>query len=141
MSHKMSLIIEIILHATEDLGKIEKSLQKIFDITPEEFEKEEMTGHFGNPITILKTKISKNNAKKLISILISKISNDDLETLEYELDQMNKNYGLQIRISKQDLIRGKISFGKSDSVKLTITTPVYKKNEIGSVYREILNIR
>jgi len=141
MSPKVSLIIEIILHATEDLNKIEKSLENIFDISSKEFEKEEIVGHFGNPITILKAKISKNNAKKLISILISKISNDDLETLESELDEMNKNYGLQIRISKQDLIRGKISFGKSDSVKLTITTPVYKKNEIAKIYREILNIR
>tara|TARA_B100000029_G_scaffold444216_1_gene463835 strand:- start:61 stop:486 length:426 start_codon:yes stop_codon:yes gene_type:complete len=141
MSPKVSLIIEIILHATEDLSKIEKSLQNIFDISLDGFEKEEMTGHFGNPITILKANISKNNAKKLISILISKISNDDLETLQHELDEMDKNSGLQIRISKQDLIRGKISFAKSNSVKLTITTPVYKKNEIGRVYREILNIR
>ena len=141
MSPKVSLIIEIILHATEDVNKIEKSLQNIFDINPEDLEKEEMTGHFGNPITILKTKISKNNTKKLISTLISKISNDDIDVLEQKIDEMNKNSGLEIRISKQDLIRGKISFGKRDSVKLTITTPVYKKNEIGKIYREILNIK
>ena len=141
MSPKVSLIIEIILHATEDVNKIEKSLQNIFDINPEDLEKEEMTGHFGNPITILKTKISKNNTKKLISTLISKISNDDIDVLEQKIDEMNKNSGLEIRISKQDLIRGKITFGKKDSVKLTITTPVYKKNEISKIYREILNIR
>ena len=141
MSHKVSLIIEIILHATEDVNKIEKSLQSIFDINPEDLEKEEMSGHFGNPITILKTKISKNNTKKLISTLISKISNDDIDVLEQKIDEMNTNSGLEIRISKQDLIRGKISFGKKDSVKLTITTPVYKKNEISKIYREILNIR
>ena len=141
MLPKVSLIIEIILHATEDLNKIEKSLQNIFDINPEDLEKEEMTGHFGNLITILKIKLSKNNAKKLISTLISKTSNDDIDVLERKIDEMNKNSGLEIRISKQDLIRGKISFGKKDSVKLTITTPVYKKNEIGKIYREILNIR
>jgi len=61
--------------------------------------------------------------------------------LEQKIDEMNKKSGLEIRISKQDLIRGKISFGKRDSVKLIITTPVYKKNEIGKIYREILNIR
>jgi len=141
MSPKVSLIIEIILHATEDVNKIEKSLQNIFDINPEDLEKEEMTGHFGNPITILKTKISKNNTKKLISTLISKISNDDIDVLEQKIDEMNTNSGLEIRISKQDLIRGKITFRKKDSVKLTITTPVYKKNEISKIYREILNIR
>ena len=58
-----------------------------------------------------------------------------------ELDKMKKNSGLQIRLSKQDLIRRRISFEKKDSVKLIITTPVYKKNEIGRIYREILNIR
>ena len=141
MSPKVSLIIEIILHATEDVNKIENALQNIFDINTEDLEKEEMTGHFGNLITILKTKLSKNNAKKLISTLISKISNDDIDILEQKIDEMNTNSGLEIRISKQDLIRGKITFRKKDSVKLTITTPVYKKNEIGKIYREILNIR
>ena len=141
MPAKVTLIVEIILHATEDITKIEKSLFDNFEINPEEFEREEITGHFGNPITVLKTKISKNNAKKLISTLISKISNDDIDVLEQKIDEMNKNSGLEIRISKQDLIRGKISFGKRDSVKLIITTPVYKKNEIGKIYREILNIR
>ena len=141
MSPKVSLIIEIILHATEDVNKIENALQNIFDINTEDLEKEEMTGHFGNLITILKTKLSKNNAKNLISTLISKISNDDIDILEQKIDEMNTNSGLEIRISKQDLIRGKITFRKKDSVKLTITIPVYKKNEIGKIYREILNIR
>ena len=141
MSPKVILEIEIILHATEDPTKIEKSLFDTFEINPEEFEREEMTGHFGIPITIIKIKLSKNNAKKLISKLISKISNDDIDILEQKIDEMNANSGVEIRISKQDLIRGKISFGKKDSVKLTITTPVYKKNEIGKIYREILNIR
>ena len=130
MSPKVILEIEIILHATEDPTKIEKSLFDTFEINPEEFEREEVTGHFGNLITIIKTKLSKNNAKKLISKLISKISNDDIDILEQKIDEMNTNSGLEIRISKQDLIRGKISFGKKDSVKLTITTPVYKKMKL-----------
>ena len=127
MSPKVSLIIEIILHATEDVNKIENALQNIFDINTEDLEKEEMTGHFGNLITILKTKLSKNNAKKLISTLISKISNDDIDILEQKIDEMNTNSGLEIRISKQEHIRRKITFRKNDSVKLTITIPVYKK--------------
>ena len=141
MPPKVIVTIDVILHATEDPTKIEKSLHDIFEIEQEEFENVIMSGHFGNPILILKTKISKNNSKKLISTLISKISDDDLETLEKEIDQMDKNSGLQIRISKQDIINGRISLGKKDSIKLTITSPVYKKNEIGKIYREILNIQ
>ena len=141
MPSNVLLTVEIILHATEDSSKIEKSFFNVFEINPEVFEKEEMSGHFGNAITILRTKIPKNNVKKLISTLVSKISNDDLEILEQELDKMDRNSGLKIRINKQELIRGKILFGKKDSVKLTITTPVYKKNEISKIYREILNIR
>ena len=94
MQHKVSLAIEIILHATEDLTKIEKSLNDTFDTNFGQFEKEEIDGHFGNPITILKTKIAKNDTKKIISILISKISSDDLEILEKKLDEMDKNLSL-----------------------------------------------
>ena len=140
MQPKVKLTIEIILHATEDITKIEKSLSETLEINPE-FAKEEMSGHFGNPITILKAKIPNNDTSKLINKLMSKISDDDLDILDQELDKMKKNSGLQIRLSKQDLIRGRISFEQKDSVKLIITTPVYKKNEIGRIYREILNIR
>ena len=140
MQPKVILTIEIILHATEDITKIEKSLSNTLEINPE-FAKEEMSGHFDNPITILKAKIPNNDTSKLINKLMSKISDDDLDILDQELDKMKKNSGLQIRLSKQDLIRGKISFEQKDSVKLIITTPVYKKNEIGRIYREILNIR
>ena len=140
MQPKVILTIEIILHATEDITKIEKSLSQTLEINSE-FVKEEMSGHFGNPITILKAKIPNNDTSKLINKLMSKISDDDLDILDQELDKMKKNSGLQIRLSKQDLIRGSISFEKKDSVKLIITTPVYKKNEIGRIYREILNIR
>jgi len=140
MQPKVILTIEIILHATEDITKIEKSLSETLEINPE-FAKEEMSGHFGNPITILKAKIPNNDTSKLINKLMSKISDDDLDILDQELDKMKKNSGLQIRLSKQDLIRGRISFEQKDSVKLIITTPVYKKNEIGRIYREILNIR
>ena len=38
MSPKVSLIIEIILHATEDVNKIENALQNIFDINTEDLE-------------------------------------------------------------------------------------------------------
>ena len=140
MQPKVILTIEIILHATEDITKIEKSLSETLEINPE-FAKEEMSGHFGNPITILKAKIPNNDTSKLINKLMPKISDDDFEILDQELDKMKKNSGLQIRLSKQDLIRGRILFEKKDSVKLIITTPVYKKNEIGRIYREILNIR
>ncbi len=140
MQPKVILTIEIILHATEDITKIEKSLSETLEINPE-FAKEEMSGHFGNPITILKAKIPNNDTSKLINKLMSKISDNDLKILDQEIDEMKKNSGLQIRLSKQDLIRGKISFEQKDSVKLIITTPVYKKNEIGRIYREILNIR
>ena len=140
MQPKVILTIEIILHATEDITKIEKSLSQTLEINSE-FVKEEMSGHFDNPITILKAKIPNNDTSKLINKLMSKISDNDLKILDQEIDEMKKNSGLQIRLSKQDLIRGKISFEQKDSVKLIITTPVYKKNEIGRIYREILNIR
>ena len=59
MQLKVILTIEIILHATEDITKIQKSLLDIFNINLEDYEREEMTGHFGNPIIVLKARISK----------------------------------------------------------------------------------
>ena len=61
MAEKLEISIEIITHATEDVKKILEPFSEQFEIPEKEFSRENLTGHFENPITILRAKIKKND--------------------------------------------------------------------------------
>ena len=73
MADKLEVTIEIIAHATEDVDKILASFEQ-FEIEADSFSKENLTGHFDNPITILRAKFKKKEAKKILEKLVSKYS-------------------------------------------------------------------
>jgi hypothetical protein len=45
---------------------------------------------------------------------------------------------LFMRISKVDLVRRSISLQQNDALKIKISTPVYKKNELVRTYLDLL---
>ena len=59
MITKLEVTIEIIIHATEDTKKILESFESVFRIKQEEFSSQSLTGHFENPILLVKAIIKK----------------------------------------------------------------------------------
>ena len=57
MAEKIEITIEVIVHATEDDEKILKAFFEQFNISKDEFSRQNLTGHFENPITLLRPKI------------------------------------------------------------------------------------
>ena len=70
MVDKLEITIDVIIHATEDILKIFKSFEEIFDLKEEDFVVNQTTGHFENPIIILNAKIEKNQARKFVQKLL-----------------------------------------------------------------------
>ena len=52
MTRNIVAKIDLILHATEDFQKIVEPLNDLFAIEKEDVTKQELSGHFGNPILI-----------------------------------------------------------------------------------------
>ena len=140
MPNQIEVKIQIIIHATDDLEKITKSLVNIFNLNPDNFKIQHLTGHFENPITMLILIIKKNIAEEFLSILFSKMKKNDLELVSNTLEDRITNTGLKIRISKQKLIMGKIILDDKDAIKITITIPVYVKKNSVKIYRQSLKI-
>jgi len=140
MPNQIEVKIQIIIHATDDLEKITKSLVNIFNLNPDNFKIQHLTGHFENPITMLILIIKKNIAEEFLSILFSKMKKNDLELVSNTLEDRITNTGLKIRISKQKLIMGKIILDDKDAIKITITIPVYVKKNSVKIYRQTLKI-
>ena len=138
MVNHIEIIIEIIVHATEDTKKIFEPILELFDIKEEEFVKERLEGHFGNPILLMKTKLGKNRAEEFIKKLVSKISKSQMNEFLQNIEMYFEGSSLFMRISKGDLVRRSISLQQNDALKIKISTPVYKKNELVRTYLELL---
>lgn len=138
MITKLEVTIEIIIHATEDQKKIFESFENIFGVKKEAFSEELLTGHFENPIILLKIKIKKNQAKEFIKILVSKTSNEQMKELIEDIELRIQNSSLNLRIEKQELVKGNIIIHQKNGIKVKIYTPTYTKKDLVRAYTELL---
>ena len=138
MAEKLEITIEIIVHATEDVEKILKAFFEQFNISEDEFSRQNLTGHFENPITLLRAKIKKNDARNFLQRLLSKIPKDQISEIIEDIENHIQDSTLYLRFGKQDLIKGKMIVKEKDAVKFKIFTPIYKKNDIVENYVKLL---
>ena len=78
MARNIVVKIDLILHATEDFQKITDPLNDLFAIEREEITKQELSGHFGNPILMLHVEVKKKRADQFIKKLVSLITRDTM---------------------------------------------------------------
>ena len=135
---KISLKIEVIVHATEDYQKIHDSLCDVFEIEPSEITKKEFLGHFGNPILMLHIQMKNKRAEELIKKLISAISEKNVKDLLAGINERISDSVLYLRFSKQNFVKNTLTFQEKDPVRIMIFTPVYIKKNIVKAYRELL---
>ncbi|MGQ0796005.1 MAG: RNA-binding domain-containing protein [Nitrosopumilaceae archaeon] len=138
MANRLETAIEIIIHATEDRKKILDSILEMFKISEDAFTEEKLAGHFGNPILLLKTKLTNNIAQEFLRKTISKISKVQLNDFFNNLNMHFEESSLFLRISKQDIIRKIVNIQQNDAMKIKITIPVYKKSDLSKNYMELL---
>jgi len=138
MANHLEITVEVIIHATEDKKKILDSIFELFEIKEDEFTEEEPIGHFGNPILLLKTKLTKKRAQEFIHEIISKISKVQMNEFFDNIYMYFEGSSLFLRISKQDIIRKTVNIQQNDAMKIKISMPVYKKSDLVKTYMEIL---
>jgi len=135
---QLEVKINLILHATEDENKILEKLEGVFQIERENFQIEQIPGHFNNPILLISSKLKKKIAEKFVKILFSKIKKDDFQEIYQNVDEYVTSSGLSLRLSKQKMISEILTVSKEDAIKINISTPVYVKNETRKIYQELL---
>ncbi len=141
MVEKLEITIEVIVHATEDVGKILKAFFEQFNISEDEFSRQNLTGHFENPITLLRAKIKKNDARNFLQRLLSKIAKDQISEIIEDVENHIQDSTLYLRFGKQDLIKGNMTIQEKDAIKFKIFTPIYMKTDIGKNYVTLLTGR
>jgi RNA binding exosome subunit len=114
--------IRAFIHATEDLEKVTKALQNI--LPPDlmgilAIRKTELTGHHGNPITLLEARIKgRRTAQAFLGKLASSLRLIDKETLGSEIASHLEKGNLYLRLDKQAAFLGEFKLGSTDSIHI-----------------------
>ncbi len=137
---QLEVKINLILHATENEKKVLESLEKVFGIEQKNFQVEQVSGHFDNPILMISSKLKKKNAQNFIKLLFSKMKKNDFEEVFENVEDYVTSSGLNLRISKQKLIVENLTISKEDAIKINISTPVYVKNNTKKIYQELMKV-
>ena len=135
---QLEVKINLILHATENEKKVFEELENNFQIEQSEFEVEEVSGHFNNPILLISSKLKRKTAQNFISLFFSKMKKEEFEDVFNYVEDYVTSSGLSLRISKQKLMSGILAISKEDTIKINISTPVYVKNETKKIYQELM---
>jgi RNA-binding protein len=116
--------IRAFAHATEDPQKVQIAVQ---NLVPDElaqtilFETTNLTGHHGNPITLLTAKLTD---KKLLSKALEKIgaglNSLDKEQLCTDLGLHLERANLYLRFDKQSAFLGQFKFTQNDPIHVKI---------------------
>ena len=140
MSLGAEVKIDVILHATENVDKIFESLLYNLNLERNNFEVQNLTGHFNNPITLLSINLKKKNAEKFISKFCDGIGKTDFDQIYENIEENISSAGLKLKISKQKMIEGKIILENKDAVKINISCPVYVKEDSKKIYQRLLQL-
>ena len=137
---QLEIRIDLILHATENENKVLEELESIFHIEQKNFQIEQVPGHFNNPILLISSKLKKKSAADFVKIFFSKMKKEDFYEIFDNVDEYVTSSGLRLRISKQKLVSKILTISKEDTIKISISTPVYVKNETKKIYQELMKM-
>ena len=127
MTRNIVVKIDLILHATEDFQKIAEPLNDLFTIEREDITKQELSGHFGNPILMLHIEVKKKRADQFIKKLVSLIPSDIMMELLTNIEERIFESSMYIRFSKQNLVKKILALEEKDPIRIAIYTPTYVK--------------
>ena len=135
---QLEVKINLILHATENEKKVLEELESNFHIDQNDFQVEQVLGHFNNPITLISSKLKRKTAQDFVSLFFSKMKKEEFDDIFNYVEDYVTSSGLSLRISKQKLMSGILEISKEDTIKINISTPVYVKNETKKIYQDLM---
>lgn len=132
--------IRVFAHATEEVDKV---LNAVYNLLPAEvgdiiaFKRTSLTGHYGNPITLLEARVKEKNAVQAVfEKLASSLSPLDKELLRNEIKQHLEGGNLYIRIDKQSAHLNEVKLCTTDPIHFRIHFQKHNPEEIIEICRK-----
>ena len=126
--------IRFFAHATEDLNKVIKAVQNVLPANHVDdivFKRDNLQGHYGNPILLFETRIKKKEiVKAVIENFSSHLRELDKKALREEIDLHVQKGSLYIRLDKQAALQGELKLCTTDAIRLRIRFKKAKAEDI-----------
>jgi RNA-binding protein len=132
--------IRVFAHATEDQERVMSAVRNTLPVELGEiavFKKTELTGHHGNPITLIEVELAD---RQLLLGLLRKIGSGltalDKETLNSEMSLHLEKGNLYLRFDKQQAFLGELRVSSNDPIHFKVHFRNKTRDEIIEVCRE-----
>ena len=133
--------IRFTAHATEDLEKVFEAAQRLLPARYAEgivFKRNNLRGHYGNPIGLFETRIKKPEIiEAVVENLSSNLHESDKETLLREIDLHTEDGSVFLRLDKQTAFQGGLRLCAADPIRVRIRFRKKKKEDIMRICREL----
>lgn len=111
--------INLVLHATEDEGKVLKAIEDMLQVASKRFSSSPSEGHYKNKILLQKAVLSSHEASSLATRVISLLNSADREHLSRSIHEYTDEKGnLYIRLDKQRMCHARVSLSETDAIKI-----------------------
>lgn len=125
--------INIVLHATEDEGRVLKAIEDVLLVPSERFSSSPSEGHYKNRILLQRAILSSHEAGSLAKRVISLLNSADREHLSRLVHEYSDEKGnLYIRLDKQRMCQGRVSLSETDAIKIRFK-PVKRYKPSGAI--------
>jgi len=128
-----SVEVSFFIHATEDLDKV---LDVVRSFVPKDYvnemiiQRDELKGHYGNPIVLVKILIKEDYVvQHIINRLSDGLNNEEKGSLFSDIEKrLDKRGTLYLRLDKQAACLGVFRLGEVDSIRIVITPRTHNRN-------------
>jgi RNA binding exosome subunit len=125
--------INIVLHATEDEGRVLKAIEDVLLVPSERFSSSPSEGHYKNKILLHRVILSSHEAGSLAKRVISLLNSADREHLSRLVHEYSDEKGnLYIRLDKQRMCQGRVSLSETDAIRIRFK-PVKRYKPSGAI--------
>jgi RNA-binding protein len=125
--------INIVLHATEDEGRVLKAIEDVLLVLSERFSSSPSEGHYKNKILLQRAILSSHEAGSLAKRVISLLNSADREHLSRLVHEYSDEKGnLYIRLDKQRMCQGRVSLSETDAIRIRFK-PVKRYKPSGAI--------
>lgn len=143
MSHIPVTYVDIrfFVHATEDPTKVIEAVRRLLPTNHVDeivFKRNNLKGHYRNPITLFQTRVKKREiVKAMVETLSSGLGELDKEALLREIGSHMEKGSLYIRLDKQAALQGDFKLCSADPVRMRIRFRKKKLEDVIKTCREL----
>ena len=135
--------ISFLVHATEDKERVLKFVSSALSVDVDDFESENLLGHWGNQIDMIRGKLERKQASDVAFTIITSLDTYDRKKMLYSLEDYVDDRGiLHLRLDKQKICDGKFELSEIDSIKIKFKQKLFfsrLKQDYIQEYRRLLN--